>query len=1262
MNPPVRTDLLSDSAARERIIASLPVGLIPSELPIASAAAEVVRAIQGNQVVIIQGETGCGKTTQLPKLALQAGRGVGGMVGLTQPRRVAARTICARIASELGVAPGSIVGHQVRFDDRSNASTIIKVVTDGILLAQMGSDRLLTKFDTLIVDEAHERSLNIDFLLGCLRSILHRRSDLKIIIASATIDAAKFSRHFADAPVIEIPGRTFPVETRYRPTKLDDFGDPDYPSTIADAVEECLREQKGDGLVFLPGEREIAELQEMLQGRLADTAEVVPFFARLSSDAQDYAMTPGTKRRVVLATNIAETSLTVPRIRFVVDCGLARVLRYNPRLRLQRLPVERISRASAMQRTGRCGRVGPGLCIRTFAPEEFEEMPQWNQPEIQRVNLASVILQMAGFGLGDIRHFPLVDPPSHRSIEEGLATLTELGALTSTGRLTTEGALMAKLPIDPRLARVLLESIKVHCLPEALVIAAGWSVADPRVHPADKPDSASMAHSVWKDQRSDVASTLRLWKLWRNKSSELGSSALRTWCRQSFLSQQRLREWDEIHRQITRLVQQGWKKARPWVHRPLADTFPADAIHACVLAGFVSNVAQRTIEGEYELANAQKFRMHSSSALGRANARWLVATEVMDTGRRVGRTAVPIAPQWIERVAGHLVKRAVSEPHWVKQTGQVAAWQRVTLGSLVVSPRSRVPYGPVDPRGAREVFIQSALIDEEIVGKSPEFLRKNRQLLENLLAEEARRRCTLVGGDASRYEFYDARIPLEIHSWPAFLRWFAAESRNQPHLLCMRRADLVAASGDGDGCKVEDSIDLNGIACPLEFCHQPGDERDGASLRIPLESATQIDTRSLGWGVPGMLSELCEAYIRSLPKHLRQRLIPAGEVATGAAQALAGRTGEFAQRLAEYLSTVAATRIAAVDFSPANIDRHLMVRVAVVDHQGNEIDADRDGLALAKRVRERAMAAFEAAAARQSGAWRRRVIHRWEDDLPQELPLMMGAPEGMNCATVFPCLDHTLENGSWRVVLRLCPDELSARQAMRRGTIALLADAIAKSASEHAENHPAWTSIATGAIVARLDEDSLLGDIAVAIATALVDRSGEPPRTRQRLIELREHALSGMWRLAQETVEQTQKMVGALLELSAVTAQLTDRSLAQCVTQRMEQLVTARPLRNLSTAQLQAAPRRVMALVTRVKKASAKGSPWDRALEAQFAPWQQHAQRMIADAHTWQQWLRAQQVTDAVEEFAVALWAQELGTAYPVSAVRLEKLILDANG
>ena len=835
---------------------------------------------------MVAGETGSGKTTQLPKICLEMGRGVRGMIGHTQPRRLAARTVAQRIADELGGPLGDVVGYTIRFNDQVSDRTLVKLMTDGILLAEIQRDRRLMRYDTLIIDEAHERSLNVDFLLGYLHELLPRRPDLKVIVTSATIEPRRFADHFGGAPIVEVSGRTYPVEVRYRPLEVpvssgvqDNPDDPDGEimrteardevEAIVDAIHELESEPAGDVLVFLSGEREIRDTAEALSD-LKHT-EVLPLYARLPTAEQQKVFAPHVGRRVVLATNVAETSLTVPGIRYVVDPGSARISRYSRRLKVQRLPIEPISQASAQQRAGRCGRVAPGVCIRLYSEQDYETRPRYTDPEILRTNLAAVLLQMAALELGDVEEFPFLDPPDRRSVRDGVQLLQELGAFDTHGEITDVGRRLARLPVDPRLARMIVAADGEACVREMLVIAAALTIPDPRERPADREEAARRSHARFADERSDFMSYINLWRYLREQRNKLSGNAFRRMCRDEFLHYLRIREWQDLVGQLRGIARDlGIVESDE----------PADEarVHAALLAGLLSHAGMRREDAnEFLGARNSRFVLAPGSTLSKRPPRWVVVAELVETSRLFGRTAARIQPEMIERVAGDLVQRSYSEPHWDAKRGEVMAYERVTLYGLPLVARRRVGYAHIEPAVARELFIRHALVEEDWQTRH-HFFRDNARLRAELeeLEDRARRR-DLLASDDDVYALYDSRIPAEAVSARHFDAWWHKQRHATPELLTFRRDDLLR--GDDADTERPDSWRAGDLTLPLSYRFDPGAANDGVTVHVPIDVLARLGGDEFAWQVPALREELVTALIRSLPKDLRRNFVPAPDTA-----------------------------------------------------------------------------------------------------------------------------------------------------------------------------------------------------------------------------------------------------------------------------------------------------------------------------------------------------------------------------------------------
>ena len=926
----------------------------PEDLPVSGRREEIARAIAAHQVVIVCGETGSGKTTQLPKLCLELGRGIHGMVGHTQPRRIAARATAARVAEELKVEPGGLVGYKIRFTDRSGPRTLIKLMTDGILLAETQGDPLLSQYDTLIIDEAHERSLNIDFLLGFLRQLLVKRPELKLIITSATIDAGRFAKHFADAqgqdaPVIEVSGRLYPVDIRYKPVERGEGGgEPDLYEAIGDAVDDLARHGAGDVLVFLPGEREIREAAEALRKHHQNSArkeprEILPLFGRLSVEEQQRVFAPHAQRRIVLATNVAETSLTVPGIRYVVDPGLARVKRYSYRNKVEQLQVERVSQAAARQRAGRCGRVQAGICIRLMKEDEFNALPAYTEPELLRSSLAAVVLRMKSIGLGEVESFPFIDPPPARAIADGYALLAELGAVDEQRELTNTGRQLARLPVDPRVGRMLYAAHQEGCLAELLVIAAGLSVQDPRDRPMERAQAADAAQKPFDDERSDFLSWIKLWNAWGEVQAHETNRKAQRWCQDRFLSYNRMREWRDIHSQLRELAGElGWKVP----DKPSVDLVKLYApIHRALLSGLLGNIGMKSEEGHYLGARGIRFWVHPGSGVGRKAGRWIMAAELVETSRLYARCVATIEQQWLEQVGAHLLKRSQSEPHWEKKAAQVVASERGTLYGLLVYANRRVHYGPMDPEESRRIFIREALVDGDWECRAP-FFAHNRRLvrdIENL--EHKSRRPDVLVDDELIFAFYDSLIPEGMHNGASFEAWRKEAEAANPKLLYLKREDLMRHEAAGiTTAQFPPHMAMAGRDFALEYQHDPGGARDGVTMTVPLVALNQVSPAVCDWLVPGLRREKITQLCKTLPQKLRHRLGVLPEFADAFLAAQAGR--EPGTTLTEALRRFALAeinlQIPPDGFRPEALPVHLAMNFRVVDEHGRQLGMGRN--------------------------------------------------------------------------------------------------------------------------------------------------------------------------------------------------------------------------------------------------------------------------------------------------------------------------------
>jgi ATP-dependent helicase HrpA len=950
-------------------------------LPVCERKDEIAEAIANNQVVIIAGETGSGKTTQIPKICLELGRGVGGLIGHTQPRRLAARTVANRIAEELKTPLGQQVGFKIRFSDQVSESTYIKLMTDGILLAEIQRDKFLSQYDTIIIDEAHERSLNIDFILGYLKQLLPRRPELKLIITSATIDPLRFSKHFDDAPVIEVSGRTYPVEMRYREMQSSDF---DQIQAITEAVNELLSESSGDILVFLSGEREIRDTADALNKQQYRHTEVLPLYSRLSNSEQNKVFSSHSVRRIVLATNVAETSLTVPGIKYVIDPGFARISRYSVRSKVQRLPIEPISQASANQRAGRCGRVSDGICIRLYSEDDYQSRDVFTDPEILRTNLASVILQMMSLGLGKVDDFPFVEPPDSRSINDGFKLLEELGAIDNKlGRqgLTHQGRQLARLPIDPRYARMVIEASKQNCLSEVLIITAGLSIQDPKERPQDKKQQADLMHEDFTNKESDFLGFFQLWQGFKEQQQALTSSQLRNWCKKHFINFMRMREWQDIVSQLKKSVAElGFGIS--------SQQAEYQAIHQAIASGLLSHLGNKDIDREYLGARNSRFKIFPGSGLSKSQPKWTMVAELVETAHLFGRVAAKIEPEWIEPLAQHLTKTEYSEPHWSKKQGVVQAFERVTLYGLILVNQRPKNYSQIDPPVCRQIFIREALVNME-TKLNFAFLSLNQKLVENIedLEDKSRRRDLLVDED-TLVDFYDEKIPTHICSEVNFKKWWKKQSTENPDLLNFdSKALLKKDTAHINALSFPETFIQNNLTLGLDYHFDPKDEDDGVSLMVPLALLNQVTTFGLDWLIPGLRHELIVALIKALPKSLRRNFVPAPNYADACLADMPqsdkqGNPVTFLSALSLKLKRMTGRELETNDWQLDKLPQHLIFNIKVIDPHSKVMAQGRNLFALQQKLQGKVKQNLQAVATPEL---EKTGLISWEiDDLPHE--------------------------------------------------------------------------------------------------------------------------------------------------------------------------------------------------------------------------------------------------------------------------------------
>lgn len=1226
--------------------ASVPAFEYP-DLPVSAKKDEIVQLIRNNQVVIVCGETGSGKTTQLPKICLEAGRGQAGFIGHTQPRRIAARTVADRIAEELGEKVGQSVGYKVRFHDKTHESSLIKLMTDGILLAESQNDRFLNQYDTLIIDEAHERSLNIDFLLGYLKWLLPKRPDLKLIITSATIDPQRFAKHFDDAPIIEVSGRTYPVEIRYRPIELieeDDETSADVQQGIVEAVQELQRDMPGDILVFLRGEREIKEATDSLGKHFSKSYQILPLYSRLSVREQEQIFKPAGKPRIVLATNVAETSLTVPGIRSVIDTGHARISRYSPRSKIQRLPIEKISQASANQRAGRCGRVAPGICIRLYSEEDFQNRPLFTEPEILRTNLSSVILQMSHLKLGEIEQFPFVEPPEAKMIRDGKQVLHEVNALDKAGRLTDTGRRLAKIPADPRLARMLLAADKYNCLTETAIIVAGLSIQDPREKPSDKLQQAESKHAAFKHEHSDFLSFLNLWQHSEDKKKHLSNNKLRKYCRDNFLSYVRMREWHDIHSQIMQVIK-GELKLRP-------NQVPAsyDEIHKALLPGLLSNIGFRHEQYEYLGARNLKFFIFPGSGQHKARPKWIMAAEQVETSKVYARTVAKIEPEWIEQAARHLIKRSYYDPHWEKKAGRSAVYERTLLYGITLQAKRKIPYERVDPKGAREIFIRCGLVAQDYHTHAP-FFKANQKLLEEVgYIQHKGRRVDLIEDEEWLYQFYDKKLPETVVNGITLDQWRKKVEKDNPKILFLTKEDLTRGGDEHvDEWNFPDVKRIGDLSIKLDYRFEPGHADDGVTAIVPVHQLNQLNATPFDWLVPGMLEEKLTALVKALPKQLRKHFVPVPETVKRCLEIEPDFKGSLYQWLSDRLRKLTGESVPLNEWRPEVLAEHLHMNFRVVDEAGRILGSGRNLKTLQVQFAETAGDSFDELAADELNFTG--CIDWPLDEIPETWSFIQNGQSFLG----FPALVDEGET----VGVKMFDTREKAGQAHVWGLNKLFQLKCRKSCQYLKKNIPVAKTVPV--LYGQLPRHPLLGkreggdfkqDIVYAVIRE-VFLADSNIRSAAQFEQVLQQGKTGM-------VDAGNRLGQSLDQIMALLPQIRKFLKQPCILhdtredieQQLALLLYQGFIRYTPMEQIRHIVRYLKAILMRLEKQ--KNEAQNLAQLQRY--WLRYWGYVEKQAEKNQLWPEQDKFRWALEEFRVSLFAQQLKTAYPVSAKRLDKL------
>ncbi len=1298
---------LSSQRLAQRL-AKLPKPDYPLDLPVSSRRDEIAAAINNHQVVIVCGETGSGKTTQLPKICLDLGRGVAGLIGHTQPRRIAARSVATRIAQELDSSLGEVVGYKVRFNEKSSESGYIKLMTDGILLAETQGDKFLNAYDTIIIDEAHERSLNIDFLLGYLKQLLPKRPDLKVIVTSATIDSDRFSRHFSGAPIIEVSGRTYPVEVRYRPLGKagfishpvisdDEFDDEDTPNTttvhgiqrkgktearwlaeddeeeaieeaVLDAADDLLRQGDGDILVFLPGEREIRDTADHLrkyQGRSTKLKhiEVLPLFARLSIADQQKIFKPHGSRRIVLATNVAETSLTVPGIKYVIDAGLARVKRYSTRAKVEQLQIEKISQAAAQQRAGRCGRVSNGICVRLYSEEDFNHRSEFTDPEIIRSSLASVILRMAALRLGDVDQFPFLEAPSSRLISDGYMQLQELGAVDAQRRITDIGLQLAKLPLDPRVGRMILAAKKEGCLNEVMIIASVISMQDPRERPMDKREAADNAHAKFAGEGSDFMSYLKIWDWYAHAfKTKKSNKDLLNQCHVNFLSFLRLKEWRELYQQLLDIVEEfGFALTPTQILSPagegkaganaihISQKEPTyEQIHRALLAGLLGNIGFKDGDSDaYSGARSIRFYIAPGSCLKKTRPKWVMAAELVDTSRLYARCVAKIEPDWIEPLARNLTNSQYSDPRWDRKLAQVTAWERVSLYGLTVVPKRRVHYGPINVEVSHEIFVREALANMELETNA-DFLAANKRIIAEIeeLEHKARRQDVLVD-ELALFAFYNRIVPHDIVNGIGFEAWRKIAEKENPKLLYLTKEDLMRHTAERvTETQFPETIDIDGVTMPLKYRFEPGHILDGVTATVPLALLNQLNATRTEWLVPGMLREKVTTLIKILPKTYRRVCVPVPEFVTGFLEQTIIGERPILSALVDYIQHQTSLKLSLEDFMVDKLPDHLWMNFSVIDEKQRELGMGRDWAALKNQLGSAAQLTFRSST---TNSIEKSGINQWDfGDLPATLTFTKDGQQ----LTGYPALEDNIDS----VSIKLFDTEQAATISHRAGVCRLMRFELKEQLKQLQKNLPNFTQYALQ-LRNVMDADALREDILSAIADRAFVGEDDLPRSNDAFMVLKQRAKTRLPAVRDAITRLVVAVASEYHMLSAKRAEMPAKAnrLSKDMESQTNYLLYKNCFSQTPWEYLQHLPRYLKALRLRIEKqpanpdrdgkhAASVGEYWDK--------WKTEMEKQSKEGSVSPElasfrWL--------IEELRVSLFAQELKTPFPISLKRLEK-------